>query len=541
MKLVSVQQMIALEKEADRSGLTYQMMMANAGLALAQVIHRRYFKRPQASVLGLVGSGNNGGDTLVALNHLADWGWQTQAYLVKDRKEDDELLMAYRQAGGEVYTAVEDETLGKLIKLVYQTDLILDGVLGTGIKLPLRGDAKKVLDMLKEMPDLPPIVAVDCPSGVDCDSGKAAKQCLAANLTVCMAAVKQGLLKQPAIGLTGEICTVDIGLGDNLRAWKGVDTEVVDAPMVASMLPERPGDGHKGTFGTAMLAAGSINYCGAVVLASKAAYRVGAGLVRAAVPGAIYDTLAGQSVEATWLILPHSLGAINEEGARIVLENLENVDVLLLGPGWGQARETLNFLEKMITPRSVISKKHLMGFESGLEEDTKQDFVELPNLVIDADALKLLSKIEGWHELLNKQAVLTPHPGEMAVLTGLSTKEIQAQREDIARKYAKEWGHVVVLKGAVTVVADPQGELALIPFASSALATAGTGDVLAGMISGLIAQGMNAFEAAKAGAWLHAKAGVLAAEHLGSEAAVVAGDVLAAIPDAINAVMKYTE
>ena len=534
MKLVTVKQMIALEKEADQSGLTYESMMANAGLGLAQVVHKCYFKRPQPRVLGLVGSGNNGGDTLVALKHLADWGWQTQAYLVKERGEKDALLAAYQTAGGEICTVTADGTFAQLRTLALETDLILDGIFGTGIKLPLRGKAKNVLTFLAAIPDLPTVAAVDCPSGVDCDSGKAAAECLPAELTVCMAAVKQGLLKQPALGLAGEICAVDIGLADNLHAWHGIDTDVVDAPMVAAMLPDRPSDGHKGTFGTAMLAAGSINYCGAVMLASKATYRVGAGLVRTAIPGAIYDALVGQVAEATWLILPHSLGVLNGDGARIVRENLERTNALLLGPGWGQANETLEFLKKLISTNNSSIKKSIMGFENNLEGEPKQAQFELPNLVIDADALKLLAKIEGWEKKLGKKAVLTPHAGEMAVLTGLSTKEIQQKRETIGRKYAKAWGQVVVLKGALTVVADPSGKTALIPFASSALATAGTGDVLAGMITGLIAQGMGAYEAALAGAWLHAKAGKLAAAQLGSEAAVMAGDVLEAIPLALK-------
>jgi len=264
MKLASVEQMKALEKQADARGLSYAEMMANAGLGLAKVVHKRYFKRPTCKVLGLAGSGNNGGDTLVALKHLSNWGWQTQAYLLKDREGKDELITAYLDSGGEIISISEDPQFSRLLKSVLSADYILDGILGTGIQLPLRGDVKKGLIFLSGLNRLPPVVAVDCPSGVDCDSGSAAPECLPARLTVCMAAVKLGLLKQPALNLAGEIQGVDIGLPDDLPAWQTINHEVIDAGEAAKLLPERPADSHKGTFGTCLVAAGCVNYCGAV-------------------------------------------------------------------------------------------------------------------------------------------------------------------------------------------------------------------------------------------------------------------------------------
>jgi len=155
-------------------------------------------------------------------------------------------------------------------------------------------------------------------------------------------------------------------------------------------------------------------------------------------------------------------------------------------------------------------------------------------MVVDADGLKLLSQIKDWHTILPASAILTPHPGEMAVLTGLSKDEIQEDRQEIARKYAKEWGHVVVLKGAFTVIASPDERLTVIPVASSALAHAGTGDVLAGIIVGLRAQGLDAFDAAVAGAWIHAQAGLYAADNLGTTASVLASEVLNSISDVLS-------
>jgi NAD(P)H-hydrate epimerase len=301
---------------------------------------------------------------------------------------------------------------------------------------------------------------------------------------------------------------------------------VVDANLAAAWLPDRPADSHKGTFGTCLIAAGSINYCGAALLASQAAYRVGAGLVRTAIPGAIYDALAGSLPETTWLILPHTLGVLNAEGARIVGQNLERVSCMLLGPGWGLEEETLAFLKQLFGDSGAGNQ---MGFDMVQGKRARNESVNLPHLVIDADALKLLARIDHWEKKIGF-AVLTPHPGEMAVLTGLPVEKIQADREEIACEYAAKWGQVVVLKGALTIIAAPDGRRALIPVANSALAKAGTGDVLAGMIAGYVAQGVEAFNAAALAAWLHARAGVAAARRIGTPAAVAAGDLIAAIP-----------
>jgi len=526
MRLVTVHQMRELESQADKNGLTYERMMANAGLETAREVHQRYFSRQSHRVIGLIGSGNNGGDTLVALAHLAAWGWHTQAYLVKERGKNDALTEAYLKAGGKLLPAGEGGDFPALREGIIESDVLLDGILGTGAKLPLKKEIQDVLACILTIPDKPVVIAVDCPSGVDCDSGEAAPECLPAELTICMAAVKQGLLRQPALKLCGEILAVDIGLPGNLPAWQEAGTEVVDANLAAAWLPDRPADSHKGTFGTCLIAAGSINYCGAALLASQAAYRVGAGLVRTAIPGAIYDALAGSLPETTWLILPHTLGVLNAEGARIVRQNLERVSCMLLGPGWGLEEETLAFLKQLFGDSGAGNQ---MGFDMVQGKRARNESVNLPHLVIDADALKLLARIDHWEKKIGF-AVLTPHPGEMAVLTGLPVEKIQADREKIACEYAAKWGQVVVLKGALTIIAAPDGRRALIPVANSALAKAGTGDVLAGMIAGYVAQGVEAFNAAALAAWLHARAGVAAARRIGTPASVAAGDLIAAIP-----------
>ena len=537
MKLVTVPEMLAIEKEADASGLSYAEMMENAGNGLADVILELFGDEDELEAFGLVGPGNNGGDTLVALEGLAKNGWKARAYLIK--RKADELVKRLEATGGEILFAEKDDKYDALAAFVETSDVLLDGVLGTGIKLPLKNEIARLLvavnDVLDIMDAPPFVIAVDCPSGVDCETGAAADECIPADLTVTMAAVKEGLLKLPAFEYAGELFVVDIGLPDDLPSFEGVQTEVADELLVSGLLPERPLDAHKGTFGTALIAAGSANYTGAALLAGKAAYRVGAGLVTMAVPAMLHSILAGQFSEATWSLLPHERGFITRDAAKKLTESFERATALLVGPGFGLEETTQGFLEDLLIGKTAPKKStNRIGFLQEQEAKKEEAATHIPPMVVDADGLKLLAKIKDWHTSLPATTVLTPHPGEMATLTGLSTEEIQSDRIGIAKQYAKFWGHVIVLKGAFTVIAAPDGRSTVIPVASPALARAGTGDVLAGLIVGLLAQGLEAFDAAVAGAWIHAQAGLLAADDLGSAASVLAGDVLAAIPDVMS-------
>ena len=496
---------------------------------LAQQVHHRFGDGRCKAVMGLIGAGNNGGDGLVALTWLAQNGWEVRAYIVSPRVEDDPNLAAFIEAGGVSLSLEDDPEFVHLDAWLDASVVLLDAVLGTGFHLPMRDSVGVVLAHVANSPTQPFVVAVDCPSGVDCDSGEAAEECIPANLTVCMAAVKQGLIRLPAWQLLGELETVNIGLSEDMAGLKGIDLEVILQEDVCRMLPERPLVSHKGTYGTVTVVAGSVNYTGAAYLASKAAYRIGAGLVQTAVPGPLYEVLAGQLPEAIWLVLPDEMGVIHQKGAALVRENLERTSALLLGPGWGGEETTAVFLKNLLDTKPSKAKHGGIGFVGGKGKPVDEDEISLPPLVIDADGLKLLKTLTDWQHLLPPESILTPHPGEMAILSGLPISEIQAEREVLAGVYAREWGHVVVLKGAFTVIASPDGRTAVIPIASSALASAGMGDVLAGMIAGLRAQGLPAYEAACTGAWLHARAGLVAAERCGCEASVIASDVLDAI------------
>lgn len=508
-KFVSVAEMIAIEKAANANGLMYDQMMTNAGSALAQTVQNAYGHLENKRILGLVGKGNNGGDTLVALERLIKDGWKSCAYIVGPR-QNDPLVDSYRNAGGKVVLIEEGDDFKKLNELINDSRILLDGLLGTGIRLPLRGSIPKVLDearnAIRKSVNRPFVVAVDCPSGVDCDSGDAAPSVLAADLTVCMAAVKQGLLKFPAYRFVGELKVVGIGLPDGLDQWKDVKRFVVDKEYIDQSLPLRPLDAHKGTFGAVLVIAGSLNYPGAALLAGKSAFRSGAGWVTMAVPSLLHTGLMGSFPEATWLPLPHESGAISESAVEIVQEHISKITAVLIGPGFGLENTTKNFLDHLLTRNAF------------------------PPLVIDADGLKLLAQLDNWSNRIPGQSILTPHPGEMSVLTGMEIEEIQSNRIETVEAFSKKWGHVVVLKGAFTVVAEPDGQTGIVPVASPALARAGTGDVLAGLITGLRAQGMDAYSAALAGAWLHAQAGLAAAKRMGGTAGVLAGDIIKEIP-----------
>jgi len=506
-KIVTVKEMIDIEKAADVAGHSYAQMMEHAGKSIADALLARLSDISGKQVLVLAGTGNNGGDGLVAARWLAEAGANLTIYLTKERPADDPHLIALRELGVLIAVSEQDQR-NRVLKLqLGRSDILMDAVLGTGFELPLRGAAKRVLKAAKQSDPRAFVVAVDCPSGLDCDTGEVAEESLAADLTVTLAAAKPGLFRFPGAEYVGEMVIGDIGLPSQLEELASVKAEVVTAESLHRLLPARPLDAHKGTFGRALIVAGSINYPGAAALAGRAAYLAGAGLVTLAVPSPVQSMIAGALPECTWLPLGDTLEAA---GADLLGSEWENTQALLLGPGFGLQPKTAGFLEGIIGAG-----------------------VELPPVIVDADGLKLMARIEGWEALLPDSSILTPHPGEMSVLTGIPTKEIQARRSELAILKAAEWGHIVVLKGAFTVIAHPDGRSALIPIATAALARAGTGDVLAGLLVGYRAQGLPSYEASVLGSYIHARAGLLAAQTIGTAASILAGDVAAAVPRAI--------
>jgi hydroxyethylthiazole kinase-like uncharacterized protein yjeF len=379
----------------------------------------------------------------------------------------------------------------------------------------------------------PLVAAVDLPSGLNPDTGALDPASLAADLTVTFAFPKIGQVTFPGAGAVGELVIADIGI---LADWADSDAlDVATARETAMLLPARPPDSHKGTFGKAMLCVGSVNYVGAAYLSGTAATHAGAGLVTLALARAIYPMVASTSHETTFVILPDDLGVLIPDAVPVVRERLEDYDALLIGCGFGRDQKTVEFVQRLM---GIGAKsKTQIGFLANSRE-SKTEPGKLPPLVIDADALYALAQSgEWWTHLAPNTVILTPHPGEMATLCGLSTGDVQADRVNIVKKFAAQWKQVVVLKGAHTVIAAPDGRATLLPFATPALATAGTGDVLAGTIIAMLAQHLAPFDAAVAGAYLHGLAGVIAERELG-RAGVVAGDLLTRLPEAMRRVRK---
>jgi len=536
MHLVTVAQMQAMEAASDRAGHSYATMMALAGEAVARAISER--QQPDGGhVLVLVGPGNNGGDGLVAARHLAEQGAQVTAYLSRRRDpEEDDVFRAAQEARVTIICTEEDPEGLILAELTSAADVIIDALLGTGATPPLHGTIATILNTvrtaltrravnpLKPVRSISPstaprpyVVAVDGPSGLDFDTGEIDPTALVADLTVTFAAPKWGHISLPGGAHIGELLVADIGIPDGVAYPEGPLLACPD--LVRSWLPARPAGAHKGTFGKAMIVAGSTNYTGAAVLSATAAIRTGAGLVTLALPSSLHDAVVSAIPEATYLMLSHTLGVVNAHAVAILREALSGYTALLVGPGLGHTTESRAFLEALLQSGG---RRRAAGFIRS-DVDTS-DGPPLPPLVVDADGLNILSALPDWPSLLPAEAILTPHPGEMARLTRLDTQEIQGRRLEIAQEKADIWHQVIVLKGAFTVVAGPERRPVILPFANPGLASAGTGDVLAGAIVALRAQGVPAFEAAVTGAFLHGLAGELATARYGA-AGTTAGDV----------------
>jgi NAD(P)H-hydrate epimerase len=542
IKIFTVAEMVAAEKASDVAGNSYDQMMETAGRSVANAIIQRY-PIEGMNILVLVGPGNNGGDGLVAGRYLAQAGADIAFYLYKPRDlEQDHNFAQIQEMGLFVVEAGGDPQYSVLRSRLASTELIIDALLGTGVTRPIGGQLAELMKQVKTAvtgreageqgsrgdllvspahPFTPatsgrppvhlhspalPIVAVDCPSGLNCDSGALDDLALSAELTVTFAGPKRGHFIFPGAAACGELMVADIAIATDLPEVAAVNVELATAVYTQNHLLQRPRDGHKGTFGTALIAAGSGHYWGAPMLAGRAAYRVGAGLVALAVPQKIRATVAGNLPEATYPPVPDA--EVFSAAGLAFLQETVSAKAMLVGPGLDDARE---FMSALLTAEN------------------------LPPLVIDADGLNLLAQLPDWAAHLSPRTILTPHPGEMARLMGVPLAELkQRDRVTLAQEQAAEWGHIVLLKGAYTVVAEPEGRTHILPFANPALSAAGSGDVLSGVIVGLLAQGLEPYETAVTGAYLHAAA----AELYPGSAGLLAGELADLLPEVIRR-LKY--
>lgn len=561
IKVASVEQMRQIEAAADASGISYGDMMENAGQAVAlrvMEILAQLPDRADARVTLLIGPGNNGGDGLVAGRALAEQNAAlVRFYLLARRPDDDPRMKAVQDRGLFVAYAEDDQRFRVLMNMVASAHVVVDALFGIGVQLPLRDNASKLLRAAKQAIDeeeetgvgrpirltspvmrratRPYVIAVDCPSGLDCDTGALDKNALSADETVTFIAAKPGLLAFPGAAAVGALTVASAGVAPNTAGLKDAQQSVIDPDSVRALLPARPADANKGTFGKVLILGGSTNYIGAPGMAARAAYRSGAGLVTVGAPEPTVAALAGHQLETTWLLFPHDMGALSADAAPLVRQEAANYSALLIGPGWGRDKTTRELLARLLDDDATRPMRRVIGFSSASESDNQEsENRALPPLVIDADGLNLLSELDEWWTRLPAGTILTPHPGEMARLAGTDTKDVQSRRWQIAQEKAGEWKVILVLKGAHTLIAAPDGRTAALPFKTSALAHAGTGDVLAGAIAGMLAQGLAPYDAAVVAGYLHGLAGEQAALKIGSERSVIAGDVIDALPEAFR-------
>ena len=515
MKLVTAAEMRSLEERAAEQGTSPDALMEAAGLAVAQEVWVDLGAAPECKVAVLVGPGNNGGDGLVAARHLNELGARVAVILLAQRGTDDANLrrlvdsdVSVQPLGKNALRKAQGKGFGPLDEALAGADAVLDAVLGTGRARPLEGVTAAALDRVAEtrarLPGLK-LFALDLPTGVDCDTGAADPHALRADVTIALGCSKAGLHALPGAEYAGRVEVVDIGLPAGV--FDALPVELLNARWVRDRLPARPAGAHKGTFGHVLVVAGSRAYVGAARLAALGALRAGAGIVTVACPESVQPLIAAGLTEATYLPLPDAGGVVAAEAARDVARAADGYNAVLIGPGLGQGPEQQAFVRQLLF---------------SLPEDG-------PPLVVDADGLNSLAKLPRWWERVAARCVLTPHPGEQSRLSRRPTAALQADRLAAARESAHEWRQIVVLKGAYSVVAAPDGRAAVNPYANPALATAGTGDVLAGVITALLSQGAAPFEAACCAVYLHAATAEGLRPELG-DAGMIAGDLLPELP-----------
>jgi NAD(P)H-hydrate epimerase len=516
MKIVTAAEMQQLEAEAEKLGVLSSQLMENAGRAVAESARCILGEVSGRKILVLVGPGNNGGDGLVAARYLREWGGEVIVYICSSRPADDANPNLALERVITIVGAGADAGQAQLVALLSSADTVIDAIFGTGWSRAVEGVFQKVLLRLAEAKNARPalkIVAVDLPSGLNADSGVSDPAAPFADYTVTLGWPKRGLYSPVGAERSGEVIIADIGIPERLAA--NLKSETITPGWARAALPYRSPYSHKGSFGKVLVVAGSLNYIGAAHWACVSAARAGAGLVTLAIPKAIQALVAPALPEATYLPLAEAATGVVYPGSyKTVLEAAQGYNVILVGCGLGQKTVTREFALKTIFR-----------------------LPETQNVVLDADALNYLTEVKEWWKRIPFDMVLTPHPGEMARLCSMTPEDVQANRFELAQQKAAEWNKTVVLKGANTLIAAPDGRLRINTSANAGLATAGTGDVLAGVIAGLLAQGLNIFDGAALGVYLHSQAGERVKQRIG-DAGMIASDLLPELPLVIKEIKE---
>jgi len=517
MKLVTGQEMRLMDKTViERFGVPGIVLMENAASQVADEIARRYGSLTGQRVSVVCGKGNNGGDGIAVARHLhSRYHADVTIWLVEpmDKASPDTAinLMIARNFGIVIESIADPDWL---LAHLRASHIVVDAVLGTGLVGNPRPASAVAIDAINESGR--PVVSIDVPSGLT-DTGIPTDRAVQAALTVTLALPKLGLFLYPGVTLSGEIITVDISFPAEVLAAQDISTIALERRDIARWLPERkPGrDSNKGKFGSVVLFAGSPGFLGAASLASEAAARTGAGLVTLGVPDSIFEAMTMRVVDS---VMTHSF-----ESSSAGSFSPSSVD------------KVLSFIEK----RDAVGFGCGAGFDDSIREFARSFIARCSKpLVVDADALTILSMEPDRGASLikgrNAPTVLTPHPGEMGRLLGISTADVQADRLTAVRQAASDFGAVVLLKGQATLIASADGRLAVNTTGNPGMATGGSGDVLTGVITTLLSQIDDPWVATSAAVFLHGLAGDIAADEIGT-AGLLASDIVTRIPSAIKA------
>jgi len=493
-----------------------QVLMELAGSEAAKVAYRMFIDQQShelTDVLVLCGNGNNGGDGLVIARFLHLWNVPVKVWIVNGKSAANQKMNS-EEANANLAIAqklgISINFLTDLKQLSFQNvALVIDGLLGTGLDRSVEGLYKEVIDLVNSSEKA--IMAVDLPSGINSDTGQIMGTAIKATQTVTFGYLKTGLLCYPAAELCGKLNLVDIGLPNLGERTPKVSLTTVE--YVANLLPIRKANSNKGTYGTLLTVAGSLGMSGATVMSTESSLRVGCGLAILATPKSLIPELPAKEIIYKALSETDKI-SIHPKAIEELKDELARASALVLGPGMSTHPQTVEFVQKFIT--DTLSK------------------LKIP-CIIDADALNAIARAPDCLSQSKHPFVLTPHPKELSRLMDTSTEKIQEDRITAALDAAKRFASVVLLKGANTVIADPQGNVFINPTGNSGMAKAGVGDVLSGIIGGLLAQGLAPLGAAVAGAYIHGRAGDLASEIHG-QSGVMAGEISTCIPDAISSI-----
>ena len=497
---------VAIEKY----GVPGVVLMENAGRGATRVVLEAAGDRP-GTIAIVCGKGNNGGDGFVIARHLINAG-RLASVILLGRREDlrgdartnADILVAMH---GPI-TEIDGKDMKALPGLLAGSAVVVDAIFGTGLEREVTGGYAKAIKAINAADA--PVVAVDLPSGLDADTGRALGTAVRADATATFAFLKRGLVVHPGVDLAGAITVVDIGAPQRIVQQVGHDGRVLERDDFRDFLPAREPDAHKGTFGHVLVIAGSPGKTGAAIMAGFAALRTGAGLVTLAVPGDLMAAVEAAKPPEVMLepLLPTPDAEFDDASRGRIEELLAGKSAVVIGPGCGLGD----------------SMERVLEFVLGT--------TQLP-VIVDADGLTLLSRLpSATIDHRTHPTVLTPHPGEMSRLVWKSTSEVQQERIPLAREYAKIKGVHLALKGARTVIASPDGDVWINPTGNAGMASGGTGDVLCGMIGGLIGQGLRIEDALAMAVYLHGLAGDRASEETG-QLALVAGDLLSALPEVL--------